>query len=26
LPDLIKPEGWVGPKHDDNTGNIGNAV
>ena len=26
LPDLIKPEGWVGPKHYDNTGNLGNAV
>lgn len=22
LPDLIKPEGWTGPKHNDNTGNI----
>lgn len=26
LPDLIKPEGWVGPSHRDNHGNIGNAV
>ena len=26
LPDLIKPEGWVGPKHHDNTGNLGDAV
>ena len=25
LPDLIKPEGWVGPNHDDNIGNITNA-
>jgi predicted HAD superfamily Cof-like phosphohydrolase len=22
LPDLIKPEGWNGPEHDDNTGNL----
>ena len=22
LPDLIKPEGWVGPVHDDNTGTL----
>ena len=26
LPDLIKPEGWTGPNHDDNTGNIPNAL
>lgn len=26
LPDLIKPEGWVGPNHDDNTGNISDAL
>ncbi len=26
LPDLIKPEGWVGPNHDDNIGNITNAL
>ena len=26
LPDLIKPEGWVGPEHYDNTGNLGDAV
>lgn len=26
LPDLIKPEGWKGPEHHDNTGNLGNAV
>ena len=26
LPDLVKPEGWVGPKHYDNTGNLGDAV
>lgn len=25
LPDLIKPEGWVGPDHGDNHGNIGNS-
>ena len=22
LPDLIKPKGWIGPEHNDNTGNI----
>ena len=22
LPDLIKPKDWIGPKHNDNTGNI----
>ena len=26
LPDLIKPEGWKGPEHHDNTGYLGNAV
>jgi len=26
LPDLIKPEGWEGPKHHDNTGNLTDAV
>lgn len=26
LPDLIKPEGWVGPNHDDNTGCIRDAL
>jgi predicted HAD superfamily Cof-like phosphohydrolase len=26
LPDLIKPEGWVGPSHRDNHGNLINAV
>lgn len=26
LPDLIKPEGWVGPTHHDNNGNIRNAL
>jgi len=26
LPDLIKPEGWTGPNHNDNTGNIPNAL
>lgn len=26
LPDLIKPEGWVGPKHNDNTGNITDSL
>ena len=26
LPDLIKPEGWVGPNHDENTGNISDAL
>lgn len=26
LPDLIKPEGWTGPSHRNNHGNIGNAV
>ena len=26
LPDLIKPEGWKGPEHHDNTGNLSNAV
>jgi hypothetical protein len=26
LPDLIKPEGWVGPSHKDNHGNLVNAV
>jgi len=26
LPDLIKPEGWVGPSHRDNHGNLVNAV
>ncbi len=26
LPDLIKPEGWQGPTHHDNTGNIRNAL
>ena len=26
LPDLIKPEGWKGPNHDDNTGYLANAV
>lgn len=26
LPDLIKPEGWVGPNHDKNTGNISDAL
>jgi hypothetical protein len=26
LPDLIKPEGWTGPNHDDNTGNIRDAL
>ena len=26
LPDLIKPEGWKGPEHRDNTGNLTDAV
>ena len=26
LPDLIKPEGWTGPEHDDNTGNLSDAL
>lgn len=26
LPDLIKPEGWTGPNHDDNTGSITDAL
>jgi predicted HAD superfamily Cof-like phosphohydrolase len=26
LPDLIKPEGWTGPDHDNNTGDIPNAL
>jgi predicted HAD superfamily Cof-like phosphohydrolase len=26
LPDLIKPEGWTGPDHDDNTGYFPNAI
>jgi predicted HAD superfamily Cof-like phosphohydrolase len=26
LPDLIKPEGWTGPEHHDNTGNLRNAL
>ena len=26
LPVLLKPVGWVGPKHYDNTGNLGDAV
>ena len=26
LPDLIKPEGWTGPDHDDNTGHFPNAL
>lgn len=26
LPDLIKPEGWTGPNHDDNTGTITDAL
>ena len=26
LPDLIKPEGWKGPNHDDNTGYLADAV
>jgi len=26
LPDLIKPEGWKGPEHHDNTGNLTDAV
>lgn len=25
LPDLIKPEGWTGPNHDNNTGHIFNS-
>lgn len=25
LPDLIKPQDWVGPNHDENTGNISDA-
>ena len=26
LPDLIKPEGWQGPNHEDNHGNLANAL
>ena len=26
LPDLIKPKGWIGPKHNDNTGNITHSL
>lgn len=26
LPDLIKPEGWTAPSHEDNHGNLANAV
>jgi NTP pyrophosphatase (non-canonical NTP hydrolase) len=26
LPDLIKPEGWNGPEHNDNTGNLPHAL
>jgi predicted HAD superfamily Cof-like phosphohydrolase len=26
LPDLIKPEGWVGPSHEDNHGDIPNII
>jgi hypothetical protein len=26
LPDLIKPEGWQGPNHDENTGHLTNAL
>mgnify|MGYP002640126059 FL=1 len=26
LPDLIKPQDWVGPNHDENTGNISDAL
>jgi predicted HAD superfamily Cof-like phosphohydrolase len=26
LPDLIKPEGWTGPDHDNNTGDFPNAL
>lgn len=26
LPDLIKPEGWTGPNHNDNTGSIADAI
>ena len=26
LPDLVKPEGWKGPTHYDNTGYLGNAL
>lgn len=26
LPDLIKPEGWTGPEHDDNTGYLTHAL
>ena len=26
LPDLIKPEGWQGPSHEDNHGDIANAL
>ena len=25
LPDLVKPEGWTGPEHKDNHGNISNS-
>jgi len=26
LPDLVKPEGWEGPSHEDNHGSLGNAL
>lgn len=26
LPDLIKPDGWKGPEHDDNTGHFDHAL
>ena len=26
LPDLVKPEGWEGPSHEDNHGSLSNAL
>ena len=26
LPDLLKPSGWQGPNHEDNHGNLANAL